>query len=294
MKIIKIIIAILVTNLMFTNLFASQNHYNWMKNINDITNIRDIAIPGTHDSGANRGFESLGRTQTWSIETQLKKGIRFLDIRLGKPRWYKNYSFEVMHGPIRYGNFDTKVMSHVIKFLQQHPTETIFMSIKDEDGTLVDHNLDDEYIYANNSIFYTEAHKWTKLNEVRGKIVLVNRYSRHGGLQWSDNSIFKVQDKYDLHKLHWWYSRALSKKTNAVKKHLKKAKKTNDDKFYINFASAHYYGGQKKRTSKKVNRSIKKYFNKYNKRNKSIKGIVIMDYPNLTNGVISKIIENNK
>lgn len=168
------------------------------------------------------------------------------------------------------------------------------MSIRDERDELHAQHLDNKYIHAVNSIFYTEANKWTKLSEVRGKVVPVNRYSNNGGLKWNDKEIFKIQDKYKLSELSLGYRKAVRIKIGKVKEHIYKAKKTNDKKYYINFASAHCCGCMNKKTSIKVNSAVKKIYNKLNRKNIHAKGIILMDYPDLTKGVISSIIKNNK
>ena len=91
-----------------------------MKNINDTVNIRDMSIPGTHDSGAISGaMIALATLHHWSIKTQLEKGIRFLDIRLAEPSKNKNYSFVIAHAVFNFGNFDANIMSPVITFLKK-------------------------------------------------------------------------------------------------------------------------------------------------------------------------------
>ena len=62
----------------------------WMSKLDDNTNITDLTIPGTHDSGANFDVPILppliyvpdtSKNQDLSIRNQLNIGVRYLDIR---------------------------------------------------------------------------------------------------------------------------------------------------------------------------------------------------------------------
>jgi hypothetical protein len=57
---------------------------NFPPSLEDDVLIRDLSIPGTHDSAAKRGFTRFERseTQAWNIEEQLSNGVRFLDLRV--------------------------------------------------------------------------------------------------------------------------------------------------------------------------------------------------------------------
>ncbi|KAG5271699.1 hypothetical protein AALO_G00182990 [Alosa alosa] len=52
----------------------------WMKSIDNNKFISDITVPGTHDTMALH-WGSFVECQAWSLETQLKAGIRYLDLR---------------------------------------------------------------------------------------------------------------------------------------------------------------------------------------------------------------------
>ena len=55
----------------------------WMKELPDNTPLREMSIPGTHDSGALHSIGDVaGKCQDLSIADQLAIGVRFFDIRL--------------------------------------------------------------------------------------------------------------------------------------------------------------------------------------------------------------------
>lgn len=54
----------------------------WIKNISDETLLRDLLIPGTHDTMTGPCQKRYYKTQTLSLSEQLEAGVRYLDIRL--------------------------------------------------------------------------------------------------------------------------------------------------------------------------------------------------------------------
>lgn len=77
-----------------------RSHPDWMSSMRDEIQdrkLRNLCIPGTHDSGTYDPVSPIGepwvRTQDQSIPQQLADGIRFLDIRIGYyPDTEKKYS----------------------------------------------------------------------------------------------------------------------------------------------------------------------------------------------------------
>src|SRR5688500_16988143 len=64
------------------SLLLTYTMSNWMGSLPDATNVAQLSIPGTHDSGART--EPVGGTakcQNLSIADQLTAGVRYLDIR---------------------------------------------------------------------------------------------------------------------------------------------------------------------------------------------------------------------
>ena len=74
------------------------NKYLWISCLSDDLSLSEMSIPGTHNSAAykiegswiNRAFTGITgsisidvwQTQDWTIEQQLRNGIRYFDVRL--------------------------------------------------------------------------------------------------------------------------------------------------------------------------------------------------------------------
>ncbi|GKS68582.1 hypothetical protein W03_05860 [Nitrosomonas sp. PY1] len=99
----------------------------WMGRLPDSTELRDISIPGTHDSGARFGGEAC-ETQYWTIAQQLEAGIRYLDIRNRRTKT----SFAIHHGLCYQNMMFGDVLNQIRDFLRVHPGETILMRVKEE------------------------------------------------------------------------------------------------------------------------------------------------------------------
>ena len=89
------------------------------------TPLRDICIPGTHDSGsyAIRGiYKNAGRTTKWTLKEQLEGGYRYLDLRIA---WRKG-SFHMVHG-ICTSALAEEGLSDIGRFARDHPREIVLV-----------------------------------------------------------------------------------------------------------------------------------------------------------------------
>lgn len=159
---------------------------NWMSVIKDDTSIADISMPGTHDAAATYvAFGIKARCQDKTIPEQLNCGARFLDIRLS----VSGSKLKLVHNFIncRKGSGFTSpklyfddVTKYCIEFLKNNPKECIVIFAKEDFGSK--DNFDDlllKYISKNPSMWYTE-NRIPNIGEVRGKIVLMNRFAKSG------------------------------------------------------------------------------------------------------------------
>jgi 1-phosphatidylinositol phosphodiesterase len=111
------------------------SHSSWMSDIPDDARVTTLSIPGTHDSCSVDGLLGFGKTQNLDLADQLDAGIRFVDIRLAH---YRDNLF-VHHDVVHMGKCYADVLNTCTDFLRQHPSETIFLSVKNEgrlDSTL--------------------------------------------------------------------------------------------------------------------------------------------------------------
>lgn len=155
---------------------------NWLEQIADDTPVCDINLPGTHDSAARfMSFSYFARCQNRSITEQLNMGIRFFDLRAEA----ESNRIKLVHSIIdcRKGRFSRKklymddVLAEMLGFLDAHPSETIFVLFKHDDGALPPaptFELFYERHVARETRFFTE-NRIPLLGEVRGRLVLLNR-----------------------------------------------------------------------------------------------------------------------
>ncbi len=173
----------------------------WMSAIRGETKLTEITIPGTHDSCARKFkndtlYSSVAKCQDLNIPGQLDAGVRFLDIRCEVDS--STYSVKTVHGSVDCWNgndyyYLDYVFQDIYTWLDSHPSETVLVSIKEDDGdagAAVFTSAIYEYIhgYGQSKYFYGESYNYNDywylgktvptLDEVRGKCVLMNRFDQ--------------------------------------------------------------------------------------------------------------------
>ncbi len=150
---------------------------NWMKNMGDEKSVKDINIPGTHDSTTRYCQLSLfSRCQNKSISEQLQLGVRAFDIRVEGTGLVHSFCKckKSLFGP-QLKICD--VVEDILSFLSENPTETVLMMFKMDKGKDSAECLDllyENHIRTNPDKWYIEE-KIPTLGEVRGKIILIRR-----------------------------------------------------------------------------------------------------------------------
>jgi 1-phosphatidylinositol phosphodiesterase len=291
----------------------SINLSEWMLKIRDDKSLSELSIPGTHDSCARYGG-SIYECQTWDLQTQLSNGIRFFDIRC---RHYQD-KFTIHHEPA-YQNLDFPDVRDVcIAFLQQHPSETIIMSIKkehdDEQNQLTFQGVFNNYLIGFED-FWSLGNVIPKLGDVRGKIVLFRRFELDldasvtlgidvNPLFWTEDQTFsipnsgipiiRVQDGYKA----LLYSDA---KWERIKRLLDEAETGPPNVLFVNFTSASGGGfpltfatglsspGNIVGGVNPINLYLKKYL--VTKTKKRF-GIIVMDFPEFPYNLLCGLIVN--
>lgn len=184
---------------------ASPSYASWMSELEDTSAIRDMAIPGTHNTMALYALAGFtGHCQTLSLKDQLGIGVRFLDIRLQ----LDHDELKAVHNFIDQRATFGDIVSTVDAFLEEHPKEFVFVSIKEEN------KAKDSTLSFQEALEKRLSEKWDKrttvpslLGEVRGKAVILSRFhSNNLGIPadegWQDSTSFTlpsdiyVQDKY--------------------------------------------------------------------------------------------------
>ncbi|KAF2735228.1 PLC-like phosphodiesterase [Polyplosphaeria fusca] len=167
----------------------------WMSTLPSSLPLSSLSIPGTHNSHTYyRALPSV-RCQNVSVKSQLENGIRFLDIRV-QPSHATDASKKdlyLVHGAFPISLTGAKYLDPVLKacydFLEQNPSESVLISLKREGvgsstDELLSQVLEQHYITPNQDKWYV-ASKAPYLGDVRGKLVLVRRYTLHEDLKAS-------------------------------------------------------------------------------------------------------------
>ncbi len=231
----------------------SMHLNNWMKDVGDETSLKDINIPGTHDSATQFcQFSLFSSCQKKSIKDLLTVGVRALDIRVDE-------SLNLVHAFCKsreslFGRTLTlrKVIGDILGFLSENPTETVIMLFKMDNGS--DSRKCFRLFYEN--FILPNPEKWClkesfpTMGEARGKIILIRRTSSdyeksgidftsmpdHGNKKEFDSSAFspdgktvcRVQDRYNLRRKIKW-----EKSVNPLLEESEKHR----DSFIVNYLS---------------------------------------------------------
>ena len=258
----------------------NTDYSNWMKGVSDVTLLRNINMPGSHDTMALYSIADLaGQCQSLSLEDQLNLGVRFLDIRLKED---KN-ELKAVHGFIDQRASFKSITNTIETFLKEHPSEMIIMSVKEEaDPSNSEISFEDSLkTYLKNNIYYLNQNLPLTLGEARGKVVLLSRYKDSSiGIPayegWEDSCSFTlpngiyVQDTYKITSKEQKQDEIL-KCFNEIGHPLK-----------INFLSAYCTNGfppsYAPSAANDINPWINKEIGKHNDR-----GIVLYDFVNESN-----------
>ena len=251
-----------------------------MKNINDELNIKDLAIPGTHNSATslieyvkfiNFFINWNIKTQSWNILEQLLSGIRYFDIRPGK------------NGIIYHGKFKTNVTFEYItniicNFLNENPSEGIIMRIQFQSMNSKKAEIIFP-IFEKYSKYFIFSDNIPLMKDIRKKIfVITERFTYNNSLDFWAQKIF-LQDYF---KFIGFRPLVIRKKKRLA---IECLGMINSQKLLLNHFSG--IGWRILSSTKYVAFRINEILYKANK----YKGILIMDYP--SEYIIKKVIEQN-
>ena len=179
-----------------------------MSQLDDNVSIRNINMPGSHDTMALYSIADLaGQCQSLSLHDQLNLGVRFLDIRLKED----HDKLKAVHGFIdQKVSFET-ITKTIEEFIEKNPSEFIIMSVKEEaDPSNSEISFENSLkSYLNKDIYLKDTELPNKLGDVRGKVMLLSRYENSTiGVPayegWKDSVSFTlpndiyVQDTYQI------------------------------------------------------------------------------------------------
>ncbi len=218
----------------------------WMSAISDSTYISEITIPGTHDSCAHyEPVYGMIKCQEYTLKDQLEMGVRFLDIRGG----LIGNKMVMLHEIVPQAIFFDEVLEICYEFLNENPSETIILSLKQEAGENREEFIEyvEKTINKDSDMWYTENEIPT-LAQVRGKIILMNRYEKavtQFGIStdyWVSNEAFTVENEsFTLHiQDYYCVEDGLDYKWSLVEdEYTQSLANADKDNLYINFTSAY-------------------------------------------------------
>lgn len=157
---------------------SSLDTYTWMGSLEDECLLSMLSIPGTHDSGAKGSILGMANAQDLTLEEQLGLGVRCFDIRLKDAK----EGLEIQHGIVSFGlSFENDVLPVFRRYLEKYPTETLVVSLKDENCKNTEVYVDEVWRVLNSDAmrpFVVEDFKANlTLGECRGKILFLHRYN---------------------------------------------------------------------------------------------------------------------
>lgn len=191
---------------------------NWMATLPSKVKFNMLTLPGSHDSATYGVSNSMSQTQSLTIAEQLAAGVRAFDLR---PRYNASSesditleNLEIYHGMVSTGVKWKDAMDVIIQFLNDNPTETVFVNLQKENASgRTDYSSTwrtsiRTYLYNNRSNVLQQITTTTTLADCRGKVVVVshnpygaegNYYGTvYGGLtaSWGDDATFTTTINY--------------------------------------------------------------------------------------------------
>lgn len=162
----------------------------WMDALPDDLSLREIVLPGTHDSATKYcQLAFFSKCQALSVQEQLEAGARFLDIRLGFGEADEQGApqLKLMHGfvncrtgamPWSQTLYLEQVLAECDAFLEEHPSETVIFAVKHEHGTEPTAEFETALLHVlkQNPSRRLLTDRIPSLGQARGKLVLMRRY----------------------------------------------------------------------------------------------------------------------
>ncbi|XP_028453419.1 uncharacterized protein si:dkey-266f7.9 [Perca flavescens] len=240
----------------------------WMARIPDDQPLSEVTMPGTHNTMALYGGV-YAECQTWSLASQLRAGIRFLDIRVRHIKGNLTIHHGVSYQRAHFGH----VLEGVADFLREYPNETVLMRLKEEFSETYDiYGAVVDYIhrYAHWDLLW-HSRLVPTMREARGKLIILQDFSgpdlgmRYGSLDIAD---------------HWRVPTLLhvEEKWQSVYKHLEAAPVGNKAQIFLTYSSGAGVFAYPRAVAQRINAQLYGYLRAKTDLNQRF-GIVCMDFP---------------
>lgn len=241
----------------------------WMSALPDDQPLSEVTMPGTHNTMALYGGV-YAECQTWSLASQLRAGVRFLDVRVR----HVNGNLTIHHGVSYQRAHFGHVLEGVVDFLTEFPTETVLMRVKEEFSETNDiYGAVVDYIhrYANWDMLW-HSRLVPTVGEVRGKLIIMQNFNgpdlgmRYHSMDIADD--WKVPTV--LHVKEKWQS---------VYDHLEVAPGGNLAQIFLTFSSGAGVLAFPRAVAQRINPQLYVYLeSKIQDPNQRL-GIICMDFP---------------
>lgn len=154
--------------------YKSNELSSWMQYVDDDAYIKEIVIPGSHDAGTELMFYA-GRTQKLSIEKQLKRGVRYFDIRVNKTE----NGLYIFHSILN-GDKYTNILDDIKEFIFNNESEFLILDFQhfknssksDTLKLLLETIGEDKLIINDTELNDLEYINNLKMKDVRGKCLV--------------------------------------------------------------------------------------------------------------------------
>lgn len=240
----------------------------WMASVPDDLPLSEITMPGTHNTMAVYGGV-YAECQTWSLASQLRAGVRFLDIRLR----HVNGNLSLHHGvSYQRGHFG-HVLEGVTDFLQEYPSETVLMRVREEfseTGDIYGAVVDYIHRYAHWDLLW-HSRLVPTMAEARGKIIILQNFNGPDlGMHYES---MDIADDWQVPTLS-----DAEKKWQSVFNHLEAAPTGNMGQIFLTFSSGAGLLAYPRAVALRVHPQLYDYLSAKTDRNQRL-GIICMDFP---------------
>ncbi|XP_013998126.2 uncharacterized protein [Salmo salar] len=259
----------------------NENSYKemWMESIPDDKLLSAVTIPGTHESLTLYGGPLI-QCQAWTLENQLKAGLRYFDIRVEASIFHN--ILDVRDGHLMHTKFH-EVLNILWEFLDKHGSESVLLRV-----TLQGMSMKKAGKCIKTLIENSEDRVWTKIfvpkmQEARGKIIFVQSTNFNVGTLNHDTFVTGDDTFKDV-----------ENKMKKITKHLKEAEENCGHALALTDSSATAIFKGPKTVAKVVNGQLNKLIVELQtgSNKPDCLGVISMDFP--SPNLIQNIIEINR
>lgn len=241
----------------------------WMSLLPDDQPLSEVSMPGTHNTMALYGGV-YAECQSWSLASQLRAGVRFLDVRVR----HVNGNLTIHHGVSYQRAHFGHVLEGVADFLTEFPTETVLMRVKEEfseTGDIYGAVVDYIHRFAHWDMLW-HSRMVPTLGEARGKLIIMQDFQgpdlgmRYRSMDiaddWKVPTIVHVKEKWQ-----------------SVYNHLEEAPGGNLAQIFLTFSSGAGVLAFPRAVAQRIHPQLYEYLMSKSQNPNQRLGIICMDYP---------------